>query len=146
MRFCLLVACWLTPVYAAVASPGGISSNGDLYIVWTKVPGLGEAENPGPYAAFDDESDVAWSEPDDLLQCGPEQPEFWMPTPTEQEQEEDASICMTSEGGTGVQPARANHDQSVAAEPAAGTVLGKWLAMHVNKSFVSVGGKRVTKN
>ena len=81
------------------------------------------------------------------MQLGPEQPEFWMPTPSEQEQEEGAS----ARGGQvaamiEVWNSRADHNQSVAAEPAAGTVVDKWLTMHVNKQNVGVGGTRVTKN
>lgn len=141
LRFFLLVGYWLTPIFAAVANQGDLAghSNGDLCIVWTKVPRLGEAENPGPYAAFDDESDVAWSEPDDHLQVGPEQPEYWMPTPTEQELAEDADRCKPGGLSTGVLPAKASPNQSEAAEPAAATELGKWLALHANDSFVSVG-------
>ena len=87
LRVLLLVSYWLTPIFAAVANHGDQASHskGDLHIAWTRVPRLGEAWNPGPNAAFDDESDVAWSESDDHHQLEPEQPEYWMPTPTDEE-------------------------------------------------------------
>ena len=55
---------------------------------------MGEASKPGPHAYFDNESDDAWSEFGDLSHSEPEQPDGWLPPPTECE------AAMGAEGDT----------------------------------------------
>ena len=105
---------------------------------WSRKPNLGEAENPGPYAAFDNEESDAWIEHSDPFREVPEHPGVWMFPPTGEEIEQ--AECETK---------LSNEECSTGAAEAANTedvLHQKWQKEHADKEFVPAkGGKKVTK-
>ena len=115
------------------------------FISWAREPRLGEARKPGPHAAFDNESDDAWSEFGDLSQLESEQPECWMLPPTEIEAAVGADAGNQGGRSTGLPPAGMDHKQLEAGVRAERTAVEKWCGLHANDAFVPVQIKRITK-
>ena len=105
---------------------------------WARQPNLGEAENPGPYAAFDNEESDAWSEHSDPFREVPEHPGVRMLPPTGEEIEQ--AECEMKQS---------NEECSTGAAEAANTedvLHQKWQREHAGKVFVlAKGSKEVTK-
>jgi len=86
-----MLAWWCSPV---LAMTGGLATqvcrtygNELNQRSWTRRPHLGEAENHGPSAGFDNEGSDAWSESSCLGGEAPENPGGWVSPPPAEEAE-----------------------------------------------------------
>ena len=120
----LFLCCMIAGVSAWPLEPTSVETEGVRG--WSQMPGLGEADNPGPLASFDDNDFGGWNEglDEDVPLPGEEN---WAPDADADAWEDEQ--CQNEE----VRPS-ADHE-----------AVDSWLQQHAASEFVAVPNKKVTK-